>query len=112
VKCCTYSRHHVKFEHDVHDASWWHRGRQLPELQVTRRLTADSGSRMIEPDGMQRTAMHGDWLAKSPNWIGCIRLTIPARPARAASSLVAGRGLVLIWVPHTGRPSSTATKAR
>jgi len=53
---------------------------------------------MIEPDGMQRAAMHGHWQAKSPNWIYWISLSIPGRPARAASSLVAVGGLVLIWV--------------
>jgi two-component system, LuxR family, sensor kinase FixL len=42
--------------------------------------------------------MHGDWQAKSPNWICTIRSSIRVRPSRAASSLGAMGGLVLFWV--------------
>jgi two-component system, LuxR family, sensor kinase FixL len=47
---------------------------------------------------MERTTIHGDCQAKSPNWICSIRSSIPVRRARAASSLVAVGGLVLFWV--------------
>jgi len=47
---------------------------------------------------MERTTVHGDRQAKSPNWICSIRSSIPVRPARAASSLVVVGGLVLFWI--------------